>query len=137
MFEIDRFSRKPIYEQLIEGFENSVICGEFKEGDIMPSVRTLSQMLSVNPNTLQKAFQELERRGICKSSTGSGRYIVKGAVANVLNVRSSMLNEIERISYELKSSGIREELVHEAVRRAYRNDADEGANKEERKNSKG
>lgn len=137
MFEIDRFSRKPIYEQLIEGFENEVICGDFKEGDVMPSVRALSQMLSVNPNTLQKAFQELERRGICKSSMGSGRYIAKGAVAKVLNLRSSMLNEIVRISYELKTSGIKEELVHEAVRRAYKNDTDVSENKEERKNSEG
>ena len=79
MFQIDRFGRQPIYEQIIEQVEQFVASGAFRPEDQLPSVRALSQTLSANPNTLQKAYAELERRGVTVSVPGSGRYISKDA----------------------------------------------------------
>ena len=67
MFTIDVMSRVPVYEQLIKQVEDQVLKGIMKEGDKMPSVRSLSMELSTNPNTIQKAFMELDRRGILVS----------------------------------------------------------------------
>ena len=64
MLVIDKFSRKPIYEQVIEGIERDIVTGILNEKDQLPSIRELSAMLSVNPNPIQKAFQELDRNGI-------------------------------------------------------------------------
>ena len=75
MFTIDVMSRVPVYEQLIKQVEDQVLKGIMKEGDKMPSVRSLSMELSTNPNTIQKAYMELDRRGILVSVPGKGSFI--------------------------------------------------------------
>ena len=62
MFQIDIMSRIPVYEQLIRQTEKFILLGVLKEGDKLPSVRQLSAELSINPNTIQKAFTEVSRR---------------------------------------------------------------------------
>ena len=62
MFTIDKLSRTPIYEQLIAQFEYGILSGEIAPDGKLPSVRELSQELCVNPNTLQRAFNEIENR---------------------------------------------------------------------------
>ncbi|MBQ9949559.1 MAG: GntR family transcriptional regulator, partial [Clostridia bacterium] len=60
MLEVDKYSRVPIYEQIIAEFERIILTEEISLHEAMPSVRSLSQELSVNPNTLQKAYSEME-----------------------------------------------------------------------------
>ena len=79
MFTIDKYSRVPIYEQIIEQVEMHIALGDLAPESLLPSVRSLSVELSVNPNTLQKAYAELERRGLCYSVPGNGRFISPGA----------------------------------------------------------
>lgn len=74
MFQIDIMSRIPVYEQLIRQTEKFILLGVLKEGDKLPSVRQLSAELSINPNTIQKAFTELDRRGIIFSVNGRGEF---------------------------------------------------------------
>ena len=62
MFVVDVMSRVPVYEQIIKQVEEQVLTGILKEGDKLPSVRSLSVKLSINPNTIQKAYTELDRR---------------------------------------------------------------------------
>ena len=64
MFNIDLKSSLPIYEQVINSVKESLLKGYFKSGDALPSVRKLSTMLGVNPNTVAKAYTELERQGL-------------------------------------------------------------------------
>ena len=80
MFDIDRYSGKPIYEQIIEQTEEMILRGELKPGEQAPSVRSLAVALTINPNTLQKAYAELERRGVCVSAPGNGRFITHNAL---------------------------------------------------------
>lgn len=75
MFQINLNSRIPIYEQLYNKIIELVMKGQLKEEDQIPSVRSLAKELGVNPNTVQKAYQELERNGIIFSVTGRGNFI--------------------------------------------------------------
>ena len=119
MFQIDRFGRRPIYEQIIEQTEQLIASGVLNPGDQMPSVRALSQTLSANPNTLQKAYAELERRGITVSAPGSGRYISKDAKRLVSQGMESLLTEVTTLSAKLCIAGIPKQRVLNAVTTAY------------------
>lgn len=119
MLVIDKFSRKPIYEQVIEGIERDIITGILSEKEQLPSIRELSAMLSVNPNTIQKAFQELDRNGVIVSGQGRGCFVAEGAVRSIRERLSVKLTEIEVIASELAQAGIEEEKALDAVRRAY------------------
>jgi DNA-binding transcriptional regulator YhcF (GntR family) len=68
-------TERPVYLQLIEQIQASIISGYYKPSDKIPSVRDLAAEASVNPNTMQKALSELERIGLIYSNRTSGRYI--------------------------------------------------------------
>ncbi|MDE7432264.1 MAG: GntR family transcriptional regulator [Lachnospiraceae bacterium] len=74
-FENDR----PIYTQLLEKIQIMIISGQYKLGDRLPSVRDLAAEAAVNPNTMQRALTELERRGLVYSQRTSGRMITEDA----------------------------------------------------------
>lgn len=77
MFTIDLTSRTPIYEQIYFKIIELVIKGILKENDQIPSVRNLAKDTGVNPNTVARAYQELERNGVIYSLTGRGSFIAK------------------------------------------------------------
>ena len=119
MLIIDKFSRKPIYEQIIEGIEKEIMMGILREREQLPSIRELSALLGVNPNTIQKAFQELDRNGIIVSGQGRGCFVADRAAERIKEKLSSRITEIEAIAAELARAGIEEEKLLEAIRRAY------------------
>ncbi|BBU38990.1 MAG: GntR family transcriptional regulator [Bacillaceae bacterium] len=75
MLDIDFRSRKPIYEQLVDQIKEMIVSGVLKGGEQLPSVRVLAQQLTVNPNTIQKAYRELERIGYIYSIQGKGNFV--------------------------------------------------------------
>lgn len=117
--QIDKFSRTPIYEQVIDGIEREILTGELKPNSPVASVRALSVQFSVNPNTLQKAYTELERRGLCYSVPGSGRFVSPDAMQRLHEARSKLLDEITALSRELKLTGFNRADVINAVNKAY------------------
>ena len=119
MFQIDRFGRTPIYEQIIDQTQRLIASGLLKEGDQLPSVRALSQELSVNPNTLQKAYSELERRGLCISAPGNGRFVTADAFRLVGEGLKERLEELQKIAEELCAAGMPVEQVLGSVNAAY------------------
>ena len=70
-------SDRPIFLQLIEIIQRDIVSGELKPGEKLPSVRTLAAEASVNPNTVQKAFGELERMGLIYSQRTNGKFITE------------------------------------------------------------
>jgi len=76
---IDKQSNVPIYEQIIKQLETLIVRRLLKPDDMLPSVRKLSVELAINPNTLQKAYAELETKGICYSEVGRGRFVASNA----------------------------------------------------------
>jgi len=68
-------NNRPIYLQLLEDFKLKISSGQWKSGEKMDTVRNLAKIYEVNPNTVQRALQELEREGLAKSNRTSGRFI--------------------------------------------------------------
>ena len=119
MFQIDKFGRTPIYEQVIEQAERLILTGALKPGEQMPSVRALSQKLCVNPNTLQKAYAELERQGITMSVPGSGRFVAADAVSIIGGRTAESIQDVKSLCAKLCAAGVPMERVITAVEAAY------------------
>lgn len=119
MFTIDKLSRTPIYEQLIDRFEYFILSGDISPEGQLPSVRSLSQELGVNPNTLQRAYAEIERRGLCYTVPGSGRYLQKDALEKLRESAEQRTGEFESLVRGLKKKGIGKEILMETIERIY------------------
>lgn len=121
MLVIDKMSRKPIYEQLVEGLEREIVTGLLGPKAQLPSIRELSSVLGVNPNTVQKALGELDRLGVVVSAPGRGVFVAEDAAEKIRERMSFRLAEIQDLASALAKAGISEESVLLAVREAYRN----------------
>ncbi|MBQ7145501.1 MAG: GntR family transcriptional regulator [Lachnospiraceae bacterium] len=111
MYQIDLLSRTPVYEQIVLQTEQFVLKGILKPGDQLPSVRSLSLQLSVNPNTIAKAYGELERRGITVSAAGRGCFIRGDLSPAVQQYREKKLTEFRTLVRDLLAGGCsREDL---------------------------
>lgn len=77
MLNIDPRSSKPIYEQIIEQVKENIMKGILQPGDRLPSVREMSTLLTINPNTVSKAYQELEREKAIETIRGRGTFIAQ------------------------------------------------------------
>lgn len=75
MIIIDYKDRRPIYEQIVERFSELILKGVLEVDSQLPSVRNLAMDLSINPNTIQRAYTELERKGYIYSVKGRGSFI--------------------------------------------------------------
>ena len=112
MYQIDILSRTPVYEQIVEQTEQFVLKGILKPGDQLPSVRSLSLQLTVNPNTIAKAYAELERRGITVGAAGRGCFVRDNISPALHQYREKKLTELRSLVQELLDSGLsREELT--------------------------
>ncbi|HWP96984.1 MAG TPA: GntR family transcriptional regulator [Syntrophomonadaceae bacterium] len=101
MFEIDLRSRAPIYEQLVEKIKELIIHNVLKADEQLPTVRVLAGELTINPNTIQKAYRELEHLGYIYSLPGKGSF-VKAASADGREARLQFLeSEIRKTISEM------------------------------------
>lgn len=73
---IDYRDRKLIYEQIVDNVKAAILRGDLRRDDHLPSVRVLARELGINPNTIQKAYAELERQGVIASLSGRGSIVV-------------------------------------------------------------
>src|ERR1700683_1894711 len=79
--EIDLNSAIPIFRQIVDGICAAVAAGVYKPGELIPSVRQQAVALLVNPNTVQRAYEHLERQGLLVGRRGSGMEVAAGAPA--------------------------------------------------------
>ena len=125
MIEIDKQSRIPIYEQIIEQFERQILSGILELDEVIPSVRSLSLELSINPNTIQKAYNELERRGITYSVPGVGRFVSKFGSEILKNDNKESLAKLKDAIENLKLSGLSLGQILEKVTELYGGKSDD------------
>ena len=105
-------SRQPVYEQIISQVEQFVLTGILVPGSQIPSVRSLSVELSINPNTIQKAYSELDRRGLIYSVPGRGCFITENAMDILSSLKRKQIGDLEKLMYELVLAGVtREEMI--------------------------
>lgn len=119
MFIIDAMSRTPVYEQLIEQVETMVLTGVMKSGDKMPSVRSLSGELSINPNTIQKAYAELDRKGLIASVPGKGSFISENAMDIIGNDKREQTADLKDLIAEMKLAGVTKQEIMKIIEEVY------------------
>lgn len=123
MIVIDYTDRRPIYEQVIERFQSLILCGILEKDALLPSVRSLAMELSINPNTIQRAYTELERRGVIYAVKGKGNF-----VADVQTLRTLREQELKRdvriLVQKAKKSGMQKDRVEQWIDAAWRGEAE-------------
>ena len=105
MIILDYKDRRPIYEQIIEKLEELMLIGVLKENDPMPSVRSLATDLAINPNTIQRAYAELERRGCIYVIKGKGSFVAENSTMKE-NKKKELLTHVSEIIDEAIRLGI-------------------------------
>ena len=121
MFVVDVMSRVPVYEQIIKQVEEQVLTGILKEGDKLPSVRSLSVKLSINPNTIQKAYTELDRRQLIITVPGKGSFISEKAIEVVGANSREKMTELNKIIRELALAGVTKEEISNNIEEVFNN----------------
>ncbi|QZY55945.1 GntR family transcriptional regulator [Crassaminicella profunda] len=119
MFQIDLTSRKPIYEQVMNQFKQLIIKEVLGADEKIPSVRELAKQLTINPNTIQKAYRELERQGYVYSVKGRGNFVC-GKIRKVDEEKLNKLKkQIQNSLSELIYLGIEKEELIELIETTY------------------
>ena len=121
MFVVDVMSRVPVYEQIIKQVEEQVLTGILKQGDKLPSVRSLSVKLSINPNTFQKAYTELDRRQLIITVPGKGSFISEKAIEVVGANSREKMTELNKIIRELALAGVTKEEIINNIEEVFNN----------------
>jgi len=120
MYQIDNQSRQAVYEQIVQQIEKYVLTGVLAGGDKIPSVRNLSIQLNVNPNTVQRAYTELERGGVIITAPGRGAFVSDGGPALLRERRrETSLAELRILVAELKLAGLEKGQILQTVEEAY------------------
>ena len=105
MVHLDYRDAKPIYTQIVENFRGQIAAGILQPGDKLPSVRELAQKMSINPNTIQRAYRELEAAGHIQTLPGKGCFVCGTA-------GSPDWSALDKAVSQLLSHGIsREEII--------------------------
>ncbi|RBW68275.1 GntR family transcriptional regulator [Bacillus taeanensis] len=116
MFELDVRSRKPIYEQLIDKIKELIINEVLEVDEKLPSVRILAQQLTINPNTIQKAYRELERQEYIYSIKGKGSFVSASAKEVNTEKLTKVKQELKKYLAEALYLGLTREEIYELVR---------------------
>lgn len=115
-FQCDTASRTPIYKQLMEQVREAVAQGRLEAGERLPSVRQLSRELVVNPNTVARAYTELEREGVLNTRQGLGVFVAERQSGLTKKARRERLTEsLDRFLTEAVHLGFSAEEVVSTV----------------------
>lgn len=122
MIHLNYRDARPIYAQIVDGFQEQIRSGVLRVGDRLPSVRELAQLLAINPNTIQRAYRELEQKNWIATVPGKGCF-VHGAAAEIDTDRQVLLEEFDRLTAALLESGLtRQNLIERLQKEEAYND---------------
>jgi GntR family transcriptional regulator len=112
-FTLDNANGAPIYRQIIQQIEYAILSGRMRPGDRLPTIRSLAVDLKTNPNTIARAYGELEIRGILATQVGSGTYIAdKKPVVEDDSLNRKIREVLGRFVQEMRDLGVeKRELV--------------------------
>lgn len=119
MISIDYQSKIPFYEQIAERFKTLILKGVLKPHTQLPSVRSLAVNLSINPNTIQKAYTMLEQQGYIYSAQGRGNFVAESTEL-IDEQKNSVLEQIEQLFKYGKELGIEREAYTGMLEKIYR-----------------
>ena len=107
---------EPIYLQIVELIKRAIALGELSQDDKLPSIREMSSLLAVNPNTMQRAYSELERLGITYTKRGMGSFISKGKQDSKELKISMGIDISKKFLHDMNDIGIKKEEALEIVK---------------------
>ena len=111
MVTVNYRAPRPIYEQIADNFRRLIVSGVLAPDEQLPSVRELAQQLAINPNTIQRAYRELEAAGYSYSVPGKGNFVSAGRKADE-GRKAELLEKLGELTRELGYLGVsREELI--------------------------
>ena len=110
MIELNYRDSRPIYEQIEDGFKKLIIGNVLKKDEKLPSVRLLATKLSINPNTIQRAYNELESKGYLYSVPGKGSFVNGITKVDEEKIKELIDEILEKIK-ELKYLGMTDEEI--------------------------
>ena len=119
MITLDYADRRPIYEQVVDKMKELVLLGVLETDSQLPSVRELAMELSINPNTVQRAYAELERQGVIYCVKGRGNF-VSGVKDLKEEHKKELITQISNLVREAAKAEISEEEFLACVQEAYR-----------------
>ena len=115
MISLNYRDSRPIYEQIRDGLRKLIVTGAMQTDEKLPSVRSLAQQLSINPNTIQRAYNELESEGYIYSVPGKGSF-ASGDTGAEERRKQELLAQLRELTAELKYLGVSGEELAALVR---------------------
>lgn len=119
MITVDMRDRKPIYEQLIDNIRTLAVQGHLKPDEHLPSVRQLAAELAINPNTIQKAYAELERQNVIYSLPGRGNFISPDIGSVAKQERQRQLEALGVLLRQAQNAGVEKSEIHTLLDTVY------------------
>lgn len=105
MIQLNYRDARPIYLQVKDGLRHLVVTGAIQQGDQFPSVRALAASLAINPNTIQRAYEALEKEGYLRAEAGRGVFAAKG-MGGTGERRETLLQQLDETVNELLFLGM-------------------------------
>ena len=104
-------SDRPIYVQILDKIQTRIVCGIYKPGERLPSVREMASEANVNPNTMQRAFTELERSGLILTQRNSGRIVTEDRQMIDAAKREMALTQINSFFANMRELGFTDQEI--------------------------
>ena len=123
MIVLDLKDKRPLYIQVIDGIEDLILKGIFKPNEQLPSVRSLAMELSINPNTIQRAYLELEKRGATYSIPGRGSFINEDFERMTSVKKETFFKEFDALIEQAVILDLKENDLFDRISASYRNHA--------------
>ena len=127
MIVIDYRDKRPLYEQVAEKLAQLIICGALESNAKLPSVHTLAMELSINPNTIQRAYMQLEQDGYIYTIVGRGNYVTDSHEWQK-GYRSLATKELQEALQKAKASGISLDEAIAMAKSCYEHETAKGEN---------
>lgn len=118
MIQLDYKDRRPLYEQVAERFKELILTGVLQPDEKIPSVRSMAIELSVTPNTIQRAYSELEKAGYIYTVTGRGNFVSDGTTLQDIHLQQ-LLGQVRSAIFQAKNAGISRDEILETLELIY------------------
>ncbi len=122
MVHLDYRDARPIYAQIIDTYRSQIAAGVLRNGDKLPSVRDLASQLAINPNTIQRAYRELEMAGWIATVPGKGCFVC-GITGEAVLEQQALLREFDKAAEALLASGMTTEALIQRLQQGGKNHA--------------
>ncbi len=119
MFQLDYSDRRPLYEQIKSKIRELIISGALAEHEKIPSVRELAVTLAINPNTIQKAYRDLEAEGYIYSQRSKGSFVSPRAEGMSGQRADELKYSLGTVLHELKFLGVTKDEIMNEINKYY------------------